>query len=154
MNKSFIVSWELNTLCCWQMQLGFCRGFVSACFPHEKALQRWSRSAQGLPPCPCRGWGCLGSRFRSQRTYLCEEDTPALICWCQMGNSDLDTFWGTSKVNTTHECRQLLKKLSMVFCLWIIWNNVYLLHIPNSPLQRIRYPRSACLSGQLGTFNE
>lgn len=83
MNKCFIVSWELYILCCWQMQLEFCRAFVSACFPYGNALHRWSTNQEcpRLPPHPWRGWSCLGgwgsapvqepkSRFCETRTYL------------------------------------------------------------------------------------
>lgn len=52
------------------------------------SLQRWSRTAQGLPPCPWTGWSCLGGwGTRAKVQILWEEDTPALICCCQTGIS-------------------------------------------------------------------
>lgn len=81
---------------------------------------RWSRSAQGLPPCPCRGWSCRGAeaqpRYMSQSPGSVRGGHTCLdLLMSDREQCDLETCRGTGKVNRTHGCSQLLKKLSMFF---------------------------------------
>lgn len=112
---------------------------------------------KGSHPVPAEAGAAWGLRFSLSTGVkvqtVWEEGIPALICWCHIGNS---VTWKLSEglARWTEHMDAVNCSRSSGFCLWIILNNVYLVHNPSSPLQRTGYPRSGCLSGQLDTFNE